>query len=340
MTQISPSSPLGPVSRRTLLTAAGGVTAAAALGAPQAVAAAGFQNPVESTNHPDPAVLYADGAFYLYSTAGRMGAMPVLTSPDLVNWSEVGNGMPVIAPWSVPGRHWAPEVIEVGGRYLSYYTARRADLNQQAVSVSVAESPAGPFVDNRSTPLIAQTDEGGSIDASPFRDADGALWLLWKNDGNSRGLPSYIYLQRLTDDGLELVGDPQRIIGMDQPYETYTIEGASVIIHKGLYYCFYSTGEYWNGSYGVCWATAPAITGPWTKQGDGPILSGNDVAAGPGHGMPIKVGPHWWYVYHAWQPDHVGEDPGRLVWLSRLKFTDEGPVIDGPRVRNPLKPKV
>lgn len=349
MTQISPS-PSGEspherptLSRRMLLGAAGGATAIAALGAPSlanAEGAGGYQNPVEPKSHPDPAVLEADGAFWLYSTAGAMGAMPVLTSPDLITWTEVGNGMPVIASWSVSGRHWAPEVIQVGDRYLSYYTARRGDMNQQAVSVSVAESPAGPFVDNRTSPLIGQVDEGGSIDASPFRDADGSLWLLWKNDGNAQGKPSYIYLQGLTDDGLELTGEPQRIIGMDQPYEIYTIEGASVIIHKGVYYCLYSTGEYWKNTYGVCWATAPAITGPWTKGGDGPILAGNDVAAGPGHGMPIKVGPHWWYLYHAWQPDAVGGPPGRLVWLSRLKFTGNGPVIDGPHVDNPLKPLI
>ena len=347
MTQISPSpsgepSPTArPLSRRALLGVAGGATAIAAVGGTfPAVAhgARGFQNPVEPTSHPDPAVLYAEGAYWLYSTAGAMGAMPVLTSPDLINWTEVGNGMPVIASWSVSGRHWAPELIQVGDRYQSYNTARRGDMNQQAVSVSVSDSPAGPFVDNRTAPLIGQVDEGGSIDASPFRDADGSLWLLWKNDGNAQGKPSYIYLQRLTDDGLEMVGEPQRMFGMDQPYEIYTIEGASVIIHKGTYYCFYSTGEYWKNTYGVCWATAPSITGPWTKRGGGPILAGNDVAAGPGHGMPVKVGPHWWYVYHAWQPDHVGESPGRLVWLSRLKFTDDGPVIDGPKVSNPFAP--
>ena len=334
-----PSSPfIGPMSRRALLAASGGVAAAALMGGTADAQSRGYQNPVEPTNHPDPAVLYADGAFYLYSTAGSMGAMPVLTSPDLINWTEVGNGMPVIASWSVSGRHWAPEVMRVGNRYHSYYTARRADNGQQAVSVSVADSPAGPFVDDRSAPLVGQADEGGSIDASPFRDPDGSLWLLWKNDGNAVGLPSYIYLQRLTDDGLELQGEPQRIIGMDQPYEKYTIEGASVIVHQGAYYCFYSTGEYWNDSYGVCWATAPKVTGPWTKQGNGPILSGNEVASGPGHGMPIKVGPHWWYVYHAWEPD--GEPSGRLVWLSWLRFGDDGPVIDGPRVQNPFGPVV
>lgn len=330
------------ISRRTMIATTGGLAAAVAVGSGTAAHAAprGYQNPVVPTSHPDPAVLRAGDTFYLYSTNGSMGRMPVLSSPDLVHWTEVGNAMPDLASWCRSGRHWAPEVIQVGDRFLSYYTAWRADVDQQGVSVAVADSPTGPFVDDRDSPLIGQVEEGGSIDASPFRDQDGSLWLLWKNDGNHDGLPSYIYLQRLSDDGLELVGEPQRIIGMDQPYETYTIEGASVVVYHGRYYCFYSTGEYWNGSYGVCWAVADSLTGPWTKPGDGPILAGNDVAAGPGHGMPIKVGPHWWYVYHAWEPDHVGEAPGRLGWLSRLKFTGDGPVIDGPSVNNPFPPLV
>lgn len=184
-----------PVSRRTLLAAAGATATLATTGttARAAPPPPGYKNPVEPTNHPDPAVLYAEGSFWLYSTAGSMGAMPVLKSPDLINWTEVGNGMPVIADWSVPGRHWAPEVLRLGTRYLSYYTARRGDIPQQAVSVAVANSPAGPFVDNRSAPLIGQSDEGGSIDASPFRDTDGSLWLLWKNDGK-RGRTAVIHL--------------------------------------------------------------------------------------------------------------------------------------------------
>src|SRR5690606_37331506 len=114
------------------------------------------------------------------------------SSPDLVEWTPAGDAMPQIAALCRPGRHWAPEVMAVDGRYLAYYTAWRADLDQQAVSVAVSDSPTGPFVDDRTAPLIGQSDEGGSIDASPLRDADGSLWLLWKNDGNHDGLPSFI----------------------------------------------------------------------------------------------------------------------------------------------------
>ena len=58
--------------------------------------------------------------------------------------------------------------------------------------------------------LVCQRMPGGSIDPSPFRDDDGTLYLLWKNDGNAIGAPTHIYAQRLSPRRLRLVGKRQR----------------------------------------------------------------------------------------------------------------------------------
>ncbi|MGY5766522.1 glycoside hydrolase family 43 protein [Brachybacterium sp. DNPG3] len=322
---------------------AGATSATGATGAPAAPAAKGgngYTNPVSENNHPDPGVLHALGRYYLYSTAGSRGHMPVLVSDDLVTWEELGNAMPEIASWCTAGRHWAPEVIEIDGRFHAYYTARDTASATQAIGHAVADDPAGPFVDDDAAALLVQDEEGGCIDPSPFRDEDGALWLLWKNDGNARDLPSYLYAQRLTDDGAELVGEPTRILQQDQDWEIYTIEGPSIIREKGRYYLFYSAGEYWNESYGVGVAVADSVLGPWEKVADAPALSANDVAAGPGHGTPIRTKDGVWYVYHAWQPGHVNGSPGRQVWLSRVRFRGGRVTIDGPTTDNPHRPVV
>ena len=47
---------------------------------------------------------------------------------------------------------------------------------------------------------------GGTIDANSFRDSDGKLYLYYKNDGNRVGKVSQIWGQRLSDDGLKVVG--------------------------------------------------------------------------------------------------------------------------------------
>lgn len=349
----------GGVTRRTLMGMAGVTAVVTTVGASAATAGAvpaghkgpgngggggklrsvPYTNPVVEANQPDPHVLSARGRWYLYSTAGDLGRFPVLVSDDLIHWDPVGDGFPELAPWSQAGRHWAPEVIERNGHFYAYYTARKVDSSYQAIGVAISDHPEGPFVDNSESALVDTDHEGGAIDASPFFDASGQLWLAWKNDGNHDGLPSYIYAQRLSPNGLELTGERQTLIGMDQDWERYTIEGASVIRHGGRYVMFYSAGEYWNESYGVGYAVADSVEGPWVK-GPAPILSANEVAAGPGHGFPFSVNGTWWYVYHAWRPDAIGEDPGRQVWLSPITFVDGVPQIDGPRVENPAAPRV
>ncbi|MEE1619705.1 glycoside hydrolase family 43 protein [Brachybacterium sp. J153] len=334
--------PTAPISRRTLVAsgAVGAALGAAALTAPAARADAGYTNPVIATNQPDPGVLRVGQRYYLYSTAGAAGNMPVLVSPNLVTWRLLGDGQPEIAAWANRGRHWAPEMIEVDGRYHAYYTAWERATDRQAIGVAIADRPEGPFVDGADAPLLSTPEEGGCIDASPFRDEDGGLWLLWKNDGNAADQDSFLFVQRLADDGLSLVGERSIALERDQDWEIYTIEGPAVIAHEGRYLLFYSAGEYWNETYGVGVAVADAVRGPWTKLSDQPVLAANEVAAGPGHGMPVRTADGIWYVYHAWQPDHVGEDPGRQIWISKVQVGADAVTIDGPAIDNPRRPRI
>ncbi len=293
-----------------------------------------FTNPVHDGNLPDPFVLRAGDAWYAYGTQGRFGTMPVLRSGDLVTWEVVGDAMPVIAPWSAAGRHWAPEVAALGGRYVAYYTAMERETQQQCLGVAVADDPAGPFVDEAEHPLVCEHEAGGSIDASPFVDVDGTPWLLWKNDGNHVGTRSWIRAQRLTDDGTALTGDgPVDLITHDQPWEGHLVEGPTVLVHEGRYVLLYSANDYGSADYGVGWAVADALTGPWTKPSDEPLMRSTDVAAGPGHGSVVAdTCGALWYAHHAWPPDAVGATyPGRQLWLTPLTFTADGvPVLDGP----------
>lgn len=301
---------------------------------------AGFTNPVFAQNFPDPFVLEHDGTFYAYATNGDMGHMPVLTSTDLVEWTAAGNAMPELAPWVESGRTWAPEITELEpGRFLAYYTARDPEIGHQCIGVAEASDPLGPFVDTSSEPLICQEDEGGSIDASPFTDVDGRHYLLWKNDGNAVEARSWIYGQELASDGLSLVGEPQRLLTHDQEWEDLLIEGASVWIHEGRYYMFYSGNGYWSSQYGVGYAVADSILGPWEKPQDEPLMSANEFAEGPGHGMVLEANGRTWYVHHAWHPGMVGENPpGRTMWLAPMTFSDGVPTIEGPSQEVPTHP--
>ncbi|MFI2364788.1 glycoside hydrolase family 43 protein [Promicromonospora sp. NPDC019610] len=294
-------------------------------------------NPVYGSNFPDPAVLEVDGTYWAYATKNRVEALPVLRSRDLVRWEPVGDAMPELASWVEPGLNWAPEVAVVGDRYVAYYTAHDKVTDVQAVGVAVADEPYGPFRDDADRPLLCQDAEGGSIDASPFTDADGSRWLLWKNDGNHVGVDTWIYVQRLSDDGLRLEGEPERILKQDQEWEGTLVEGPYVWPHAGSYYLFYSGNAFDSDRYGVGYAVAEKATGPYVKPQDGPIMVSNEVAAGPGHGMVVERDGRTWYVHHAWPPGAVNApEPGRQMWLTELVFepaADGGP--DVPKLLGP-----
>src|SRR5579875_1520393 len=142
-----------------------------------------FSNPVYPSNFADPFILRAGDEYFGYATNNELGNLPVLRSTDLAHWEPVGDGMPELASWVQPGRNWAPEIIQLGDHFVAYYTATGREQGVQCVGRAVADSPTGPFVDTADGPLLCDRD-GGSIDASPFRDNDGSLYLYWKNDGN------------------------------------------------------------------------------------------------------------------------------------------------------------
>lgn len=57
-----------------------------------------------------------------------------------------------------------------------------------------SNSPAGPFIDYSTGPLICSDGWKNSLDPSWMLDDDGTAYLVWKNDGQG-GNPSTIFGQ-------------------------------------------------------------------------------------------------------------------------------------------------
>ncbi|MFC7534886.1 glycoside hydrolase family 43 protein [Actinoplanes sp. GCM10030250] len=292
-----------------------------------------FTNPVFAENFPDPGALLVDGTWFAYGTNGPAGNVPVMTSPDLVHWTPAGDAMPSIGRWALPGNTWAPEVIAGGdGRYLLYYTARSAETDRQCLGVAVSDQPGGPFRDGAGKPLVCQAEEGGSIDASPYRDPDGGLWLYWKNDGNAIGQPTYLYGSKLSADGLSLSGESKRLLVNDAAWEAHVIEAPQMVRRDGRLYLFYSANAFDAEAYALGYAVCEGPLGPCRKADENPILSTSPAAAGPGHGFLVEAaGGRTWLLYHAWPPDSIGSvTPGRQLWLDEVVWEDGKPVVRGP----------
>ncbi|MFI5889879.1 glycoside hydrolase family 43 protein [Actinoplanes sp. NPDC051513] len=292
-----------------------------------------FTNPVHSQTFPDPGVLHEDGTFFAYGTNNASANVPLLTSTDLVHWTPAGDVLPSVGSWATTGNTWAPEAVRTdAGKYVLYYTARWNRADRQCIGAAVADNPRGPFTDPSPSPLVCQDDEGGSIDASPFRDDDGTLYLYWKNDGNHIGVPSHLYAQRLAPDGLSLTGSPTRLLTNDKPWQGAVVEAPEMLRHDGRLYLFYSGGAFDSDRYAVGYATCDGPIGPCHDAPENPILRSSPAAAGPGHCYPVTLADgSTWLLYHAWPPDGIGSvSPGRQLWLDRVDWAGGRPVVHGP----------
>jgi beta-xylosidase len=308
--------------------------------------------PVYEDNFPDPFIAFSNGEFIAYSTNDGPN-LPMLTSRDLVHWSRIAtpdgrriDGMPRMAPWAKPDRTWAPEVARIGDKWLLYYTAAHAKKPMQCIGVAIAARPQGPFVDNSSEPLVCQTSEGGSIDPDPFRDSDGKLYLYYKSDGNAVGKHSIIWGQRLSDDGLSLVGDAVPLARDDKEWEWKLVEAPSMVRSPAGYQLFFSAAYYgWDypkerlSNYAIGYATCAGPMGPCADAPENPLLhSFNDHEAGclsgPGHSAIFQVGERHFMAFHAWSATKGCRplDPKRYLYIAPLFWKDGKPQL-GPSLR-------
>jgi arabinan endo-1,5-alpha-L-arabinosidase len=286
-----------------------------------------FTNPVLDQDFPDPDVLKVGHDYYAYATNANDVNIQAARSSDLVHWDVLGEVLPDLPEWAVQsfGWAWAPEVFSpADGQYVMYFTARFAIGfdGTQCIGVATSGDPAGSFASSNPEPFICQTDEGGSIDASSFVDSDGQRYVLWKNDGNSSGYQVWLYIQKVSADGLTLQGEPRRLLTVDQTWEGLVVEAPTLWGQDGRYYLFYSANAYNDRRYATGYAVADHIFGPYVKAEE-PLLA-TDLAAGlvgPG-GQDIIIGPRGgtWILFHGWAPDAY-----RRLYLAPLDWATDAP---------------
>lgn len=310
-----------------------------------------YTNPVYTGSMPDPGVMRHEGTYWAFGTTGRERkadgrVFTVLRSTDLVGWEEMGGAL---TPPSEDARYeyWAPEPAFHDGRYYLYYSMGGIEEEKFALRVATSTRPEGPYVDT-GTPLVDCAGNRFTIDAHPYRDVDGQWYLFYArnypntDDGFHPG--TGLAVDRLVD-MTRLAGECRTVLRARHPWTLYqanrrmdvydatfdwhTIEGAFIRRHRGRYYCFYSGSNWQTPHYGVDWAVADRVTGPYTGAGrSARVLRGvPGRVRGPGH-HSIVVGPDGrdWIVYHAWNADMTV----RQMCIDPLLWTQSGPRTGGP----------
>jgi hypothetical protein len=262
----------------------------------------------------DPYVLNADGTYYAYSTNSGAGNIQVLRSTDLVSWQIVGNALAHIPAWAEPNGTWAPSVLQRGNTYVAYYTVPDHFL-RRCVSRAVAPSPAGPFVDDSTAPLVCDGAPGGAIDPSPFVDPSGKAYLVWKAQSN----PPVIWSQQLSDDGLSVVGTSNALLGVSESFEHGVVEAPSMFMSGGQYFLAYSAGDWHDASYTTAYATCAGPAGPCFKPANNQILISGAHMVGPGGAEAFRAADgHLYVAFHAYSPAAVGYPASRYLHIARL----------------------
>jgi xylan 1,4-beta-xylosidase len=290
-----------------------------------------YSNPVIPGDFPDPSIIRVGADYYAATTTGGWSPpFTLLHSTDLVNWKVIGSVLEHKPVWA-KGDFWAPEIINDNGKFRVYYTARRDDGKDKkgtlCVAVATAQTPAGPYADNG--PLVCQ--EMGSIDAAFIRDEANKPFLIWKEDGNDRQQPTWLYAQELNSDGVKLIGKPKKLFRNTESWEKHVIEGPYVLYKNGWFYMFYSgnacCGRTCDYALGV--ARAKSLQGPWEKNPKNPILSPNQHWQCPGHGSIVSTEDgRSFLLYHAYRNKPTAFNIGREALLDQVRFENGWATIN------------
>jgi beta-xylosidase len=311
---------------KTRLTKIFSIMLAAIFAAQLSSFAVDYSNPVLPGDYPDPSVIRVGDDYWATATASEWGPIfPILHSRDLVNWELKGHIFNEKPEWSSKN-YWAPELEYYKGKFFVYYTGRNISDNRLHVAVATAENPLGPWTDHGS--LIGQPE--GSIDGIIETDENGQRYMLWKNDGNSRNEPTFIYAQKISDDGLKLVGEMKQLIRNDAPWEGNLIEGPDVLKHGDYFYLFYAgagcCGK--NCSYGTGVARSKSLLGPYEKFSGNPILTHSKTWRCPGHGTIVSTPDgRDFFLYHAYAVKGF-QFIGRQGVLDEIKWADGWPMFN------------
>jgi xylan 1,4-beta-xylosidase len=289
-----------------------------------ALSAPSLANPVIPGDYPDPSIERAGRGWYATATSGSwLPAFPILRSGDTQDWRQIGAVLERRPSWAADD-FWAPELVRRSGRALVYYAARARD-GRRCLAVATSEHMRGPYRDQG--PLLCSRI--GEIDPLPVTDEQGADWLVWKQDGNSRGRPTPILAAPLAPGGLALAGVPRELFRADAPWERGLVEGPALLRHDGMFYLVYSAGHCCGPrcNYVTGVARSRSLLGPWEKR-PGPFLEDSAAFRCPGHvGVAGAPGGGLLVAYHAYTR---GDPAIRQFLIAPLHFDAQGWPAVGP----------
>ncbi len=274
----------------------------------------------------DPAAMVYNGTVYLYTGHDEapekhlgyvMNDWLCFSSTDMVHWTPHGSPLSLKDFTWAKSDAWAGQVIPRNGKFYWYVPMSHASIHGFSIGVGVSDSPTGPFHDAIGSALLTsnmtpnpknaagQTVTWDDIDPTVFIDDDGQAYLMW---GNTK-----CYWIKLKPDMTETDGPIHTVDNL--PHYT---EAPWLHKHNGLYYLSYAYGFPEKTAY----ATAPAVTGPWTYRGIINELAGN---CNTNHQAIIEFKGRSYFIYHNGGTP-AGGSFRRSVCVDYLNYNPDGTI--------------
>ncbi len=284
----------------------------------------------------DEPVTGADGSVQT-NTYGNIRTIRVLSSDDLVNWTDHGAipaaGRSGTAKWA--NNSWAPcaawKNIDGKDKFFLYF----AD-NGSGIGVLTADSPIGPFTDpigkqlvSRGTPTCAEVT--WLFDPAVLVDDDGEAYLYFGGgipDGKASA-PGTARAVKLGADMIHLDGDPVRL---DPPW---LFEDSGINKIGDTYVYSYCTNFNVPGSGSEQGFQSGEIVTMTSENPLGPFTYAARVLKNPGtyfgvggnnHHSMFQFKGEWYIAYHAATVDRdKGWNAGyRSTFIDRLALDENG----------------
>jgi beta-xylosidase len=230
--------------------------------------------------------------------------IPVLESPDMVNWKIVAR---VYDHLDFPeyntnnryaGGSWAPAIRYHADRFWIYFCTP-----DEGLFMSSAEKAEGPWEPLTQVKALPRWE-----DPCPFWDEDGKAYL-----GHSLKGAGPIIIHKMSADGKQLLDEGVTV------YTGPTAEGTKIHKMNGWYYLSIPEGGVAQG-----WQTilrSKNIFGPYEKKVV--LEKGSTGINGPHQGSLVDTPDGQWWFYH-FQSDGA---MGRVVHLEPVLWQEGWPVI-------------
>ncbi|HTB82631.1 MAG TPA: family 43 glycosylhydrolase [Candidatus Sulfotelmatobacter sp.] len=269
------------------------------------------------TNYSNPLVSIANdphGISYFCSqynmVTGNGGSMIYRSSQDLVHWS----GPTTILTLS-GYNFWVGHQIQdpTNGTIWMYYTVINTSTSVESIGLAYASAA------NSTSWTITSFSIVNGIDPYFFRDADGSMYLYYKDDQSDKS----IWVQKLSSYTAKS-GSPIELVSPGSGWESCgsyaTCEGPAVKKISGKYFMLYAGGNFSESCYSIGYAYSSSPTGPFTKGANNPIMS---VSTSPGWsiGAPSIVtdgNNNPWVTYRTWATPGTGT---RQVCIEPLEIS-------------------